>query len=923
MNNMSLDFRPDLRSFDLRKQINLFALFFIMVTSISANAQQGPTMEWAKGMGGLGQEVCGTIATDAAGNVYTTGQFESTADFDPGTPVFNLTSAGYRDIYVSKLDANGNFVWAYGFGGNDSSGDFGQSIATDPLGNVYISGFFSATIDFDPGPGVFNLTPADQFNTFILKLTGNGNFVWAKSFQGTGYPSTNPTIVDTDGNLYLTGKFSGIVDFDPGADVFNLNSDTSADAFVVKLDTDGNFVWAKSWGGTNGGEAFHAALDPLGNIFVAGLFQGTVDFDPGPGTFNLTATVSDSDEFLVKLDNDGNFIWAKAMGTQWNFFRVQSITSDASGNIYTAGHFQNTFDFDPGAGVFNLTSSGNWDIFISKLDGNGNFVWAKNLTGSSGNYAYEIAADNTGNIFVTGSFYQTVDFDPGALTFNLTAHSFHLDSYILKLDANGNFIWAGAVGGSNDVSGRSLVVHPDNTVLITGMLYGTTDFDFSACIFDVSSKGNVDAFIQKIRPGVISPAPTITSFSPTTGPTGTEVIITGTNFSTLAADNTVRFFNNIAATVTASTTTSITTTVPAGATTGRISVTRNCLTVQSTVNFTIGGAAGPTITSFTPASGPIGTTVTITGTNFSTTPANNTVRFNGTTSTATASTATSITTSVPAGATTGKITVTVAGNTATSGTDFTVTTASGIVINPQPQSISTCVGSIETFSIDASGAVNITYQWQKFNGASFVNISNGSGYSGVTTKNLTIDTDGNFGAGDYRCRVSGNATPDVMSQTVSLEINSYPLAEISINGSLLVASPGDSYQWYQNGNEVLQATEQTFALNVAEFGSYAVGVTENGCTSTSDEFIYLVTDVEETNHGIKIYPNPFKDHIAIEVLSEKAFQIKIIDAFGRQIKTFSEEGNKILDLHELSTGTYILIIQKGATHYYHRLQKKD
>jgi len=648
--------------------------FFLSVTN-PLPAQEIPALEWARSLVGTGNQSPAAIAADGAGNVYTAGAYDGTVDFDPGAGVFNLTSAGYRDIYISKVDANGNFVWARSFGGNNFAGDFAESIATDALGNVYTSGFFSAGIDFDPGAGVFNLAPTGSYGSFFLKLTTDGNFVWAKSMEGTGYAQTHPILTDGDGSVYSTGTFSGTVDFDPGAGVFNLAPIGGTDIFVSKLDTDGNFVWAKSMGGTQEDEGFELAIDPLGNLYAAGNFEGTADFDPGTGVYDLiAATTIDYDAFIFKLDNNGNFIWAKSMATEWTYFRLQSIATDALGNVYTVGHFQNTVDFDPGTGISNLTSAGNWDIFISKLDDDGNFTWAKSVSGSSGNYAYAITTDNSGNVFITGNFYQTADFDPGAAVFNLTAHSFHLDTYISKLDTDGNFVWAGSVGGSNDITGRAITLDPVGNIHITGEFRGTIDFDFSACTFNLTSLGGGNAFIQKIKISTAVPPPTIASFSPTSGPTGTTITITGTNFSTTPANNIVAF-NGTAATVTGSTATTITATVPAGATTGKISVTVNCNTVQSATNFTVGTSLPPTITSFTPTSGPVGTTVTINGTNFSATPANNIVRFNGTTAVITASTATSVTTTVPTGATTGTITVTVAGNTATSSTNFTVTAA--------------------------------------------------------------------------------------------------------------------------------------------------------------------------------------------------------------------------------------------------------
>src|ERR1035437_774923 len=220
-----------------------------LMNSFRANAQTA-TLLWAKSMGGTNNDVGWSIATDASGNVYTTGNFQGTADFDPGAGVFNLTSAGSDDIFISKSDASGNLLWAKSMGSTGS--DIGNSIALDASGNVYTTGYFYGTVDFDPGAGIFNLTAAAGVNNiFISKLDASGNFVWAKQMVGAGGSSSQFIILDASGNIYTTGAFNGTVDFDPGAGVSNLTAASGADIFISKLDASGNFVWAKSFYGAN------------------------------------------------------------------------------------------------------------------------------------------------------------------------------------------------------------------------------------------------------------------------------------------------------------------------------------------------------------------------------------------------------------------------------------------------------------------------------------------------------------------------------------------------------------------------------------------------------------------------------------------------------------------------------------------------
>ena len=171
------------------------------------------------------------MTVDASGNVYTTGFFSGTVDFDPGAGTFDLTSVGNNDVFIQKLDAVGDFIWAKAFGSVHL--DNGYSIAVDTSGNVYATGYFQGTIDFDPGAGTFNLASAGNYDLFIQKLDASGNFVWAKAFGSTfddrGYSMT----LDASGNVYTTGYFSGTVDFDPGAATFNLSG--SFDVFMHKI----------------------------------------------------------------------------------------------------------------------------------------------------------------------------------------------------------------------------------------------------------------------------------------------------------------------------------------------------------------------------------------------------------------------------------------------------------------------------------------------------------------------------------------------------------------------------------------------------------------------------------------------------------------------------------------------------------------
>ena len=463
-------------------------------------------LAWANQVGSTNADAGEEIVVDAAGNVYTTGAFQGTADFDPSAATFMLTSAGSADVFVTKSDASGNFIWAKRFGG--TAEDIGLSIALDTDGHIYFTGYFQNTADFDPSAATSNLIAAGGYDIFVSKLDNDGNLIWAKRFGALSNDIAQKIVVDAAGDVYTTGYFQTVVDFDPSAATFNLSSAGGFDAFVLKLSTAGNFVWAKRFGGGGRDEAASIAIDRNNNVYTIGSFESTADFDPSAATFNLVS-VNYIDIFISKLDANGNFVWAKSMGGNRYDYGI-GIALDANDNIYATGEFQATVDFDPSADTFRLTSNGNTttgpsNSFILKLDANGNFVWAKKIASSDSNTGYAVAIDANSNIYMTGLFRGLADFDPNSTVFNLTSAG-NYDVFILKLDVNGDFIWAQRMGAASVDRGASIALDANDNVHVTGSFQSTVDFDFSSSIFNLTSVGSVDAFILKLSVcNVVSP----------------------------------------------------------------------------------------------------------------------------------------------------------------------------------------------------------------------------------------------------------------------------------------------------------------------------------------------------------------------------------------------------------------------------------
>lgn len=372
------------------------SLFFLFSVTTFA---QIPPLAWVKQLSGTSNEVGNDIAVDNLGNVYTTGYFSGTVDFDPGVGNFDITSIGI-DVFVSKLDSDGNFIWAKSFG--SVSANIGYSITVDDTGNVFTTGYMQGTVDFDPNGGVYNLTSVGLYDIFISKLDSNGNFIWAKNMGGDGITEGLSIALDDSGNVYTTGYYGGTTDFDPDATIYNLTAISNHEVFISKLDMSGSFVWAKRIGANNLGDiyGYGIAVDDSNNIYTTGFFSGTVDFDPNALSYNLTSNGA-FDIFISKLDGSGNFIWGKNIGSNLND-QGFGIAVDDSFNVYTSGMFQGTGDFDPNGGIYNLTSVGSSDVFISKLNSNGDFVWANRAGGAMAEIGYGITIDDLSNVLITG-----------------------------------------------------------------------------------------------------------------------------------------------------------------------------------------------------------------------------------------------------------------------------------------------------------------------------------------------------------------------------------------------------------------------------------------------------------------------------------------------------------------------------------------
>jgi hypothetical protein len=472
-----------------------FKLFVLtLVSNLFVHYTFSQEAEWAKNFPGAGLNEGYAIAADNNGNVYTSGKFSGTIDFNPGASSNTLTAGTAGSAFVSKLDALGNYVWAVQFEGID--GSFIKDIAVDLNGDLIVTGYFSGTIDIDLGMGTNNVTATGSRDLFVAKLSSAGSVLWFKQIGGTTIANiVEPyrIALDATGNIHVAGAFEGNnVNFNPNG-TLNLSSTGSQDIFVLKLTNAGVFTWTKKMGGTLSDIGIGIAVDNNSNVLVTGYFTGTANFNPS-GTNNLTA-INQEDAYLLKLDANGDFQWVKQFGGI-DLVSGNAIVCDNNNNAYLLGVFFGTVNLNPD-GVQNATSAGFQDGFVVKLQPNGTFVWANVLSSANNISSNGIAIDENNNFYITGNFNGSTDFDPSGNT-NIVNTLGGNDVYLAKYNQNGLFQWVYRAGSTNierawDVFYKSGALH------ITGYISGTANFNVGGTGLFLTATGSRDIFVAKIR----------------------------------------------------------------------------------------------------------------------------------------------------------------------------------------------------------------------------------------------------------------------------------------------------------------------------------------------------------------------------------------------------------------------------------------
>jgi hypothetical protein len=517
-------------------------LITISLFSFCLPAANGQAIyRWANVMPGystisqIDQNQANAVVINRKKEVYVAGTFGNEMDLNAQAGVDSISGNG---SYLAKYDSTGQFMWGHNLGGVTIN-----AACSDHHGNYYLSGFYNSASD-SLGLGIVAYALAAPSNNTILiaKYDSTDHLQWVANNTSGGSAVIVSMTADDNGNVYVSGQLNGTVIFQPG----NLSYTTSAtDGFVAKYDNTGTMLWKRVIHGYDGDNGTGVCLDASNNVIVTGITGGLlynyVPFETANSQYDTITTngAFQYDAFVVKYDNDGNYLWAKAIGSPGND-QAYAVVTDKASNIYTGGYFTGQMNVDPALNA-GLNTSG----YLVKLSSNGNYIWGKIYgqdTGSQGiSSVMALATDDSNRIYVSGYYKGTITLDPANPNIHSTPTWYNwTDGYVLRLDSAGHFKWDERFYGMGATEPGFVTVDDSFNVYTSGSISDTTYFNGSnpngrVNYHSPNPNWSPSSFFVKYAQPVKRPGANVVSIAENTGlavypnPAESELTVTNNN----------------------------------------------------------------------------------------------------------------------------------------------------------------------------------------------------------------------------------------------------------------------------------------------------------------------------------------------------------------------------------------------------------
>ncbi len=459
------------------------------------------TDSWLLTWGGGHSCVSNEVFIDDAGNIFVVGKYDGEVDLDPGPGTEIHVSTAEISYYVTKFERSGNFLWARTW---DEPGIHLSQIAADQFGNMYLTGSYEGTVDFDPGEDVNEHTSNGYTDDFLLKLNPFGDFEWAGTWGSIGYEFSPGLDVYHDGSIYVAGTFRETVDFDPGPGINEIYAGTwDRSVFLSRFNTDGELVWTRAFAPSDflGPFCDEVKVDSQGDVYLTGTFEGTIGFTSGETLVELTSNGRD-DVFLCKFASSGDFEWAHSWGgVKYEF--SGDIAFDSVGNVYTTGSVSNqcTYNISDDTDGMHYGSSGvttneTSDIYLIAFDSSGVLQWLREWGGPGFDTHGKLVIDALDIIYLGAHNQITVDspYEDPYFGENQT--------YMATFDTSGVYLGNTNIAEITGSGNSRLIFDSSGYMYLTGSFEGSVEFEMPGQV-ETRNASVTDAFLARIP----APAP--------------------------------------------------------------------------------------------------------------------------------------------------------------------------------------------------------------------------------------------------------------------------------------------------------------------------------------------------------------------------------------------------------------------------------
>jgi len=475
--------------------------FFLVVLNTSglvlgcANPAQAvdTNYEWTQIWGGAENSRVLAVAEDDR-NVYAVGTFEGSVDFEPGAGEDIFEALGYTDVFLTVYDADGQYLWTTTWGNGDYDYVFGVSVID---GKVFVTGRFYLSTDFDPTSSEDIHLNLGSASTYLTSYSTTGTYLWTKTWGGEGSSYITPSsITAADGQVMIGGKFNQTIDFDPEiTEVFIEPHGIYSDAWLSAFTTEGAYLWTKTWGSGDNDVTLVGLTTIADEVFVAGNFKGTVDFDPGETENELASIGNRINAYSSSFGLDGTYSWTQTWGgTENNMVEIAGITS-ADDKIFFGGAMSGEVDFQPGDGVDLIGEDGYSGSFFTAYTKGGSYLWTKTWSSTGGVYVYSIGS-SAEEIFLGGDFNGLIDFDPTDNE-NIYEYDDYYPGYLSGFAVDGEYLGTKVIGGEQGDAAVYGIAAADQ-LYFGGSFNGTIDFDTGEGE-DIMESSRNNAFLSTYR----------------------------------------------------------------------------------------------------------------------------------------------------------------------------------------------------------------------------------------------------------------------------------------------------------------------------------------------------------------------------------------------------------------------------------------